>query len=76
MPRTLKLESWQGPPHLNKVKQSEIVLSLKVSLSIQLTQSFKTKKVCLFSLSRHKNQSRQIFLFRLKCIPRNYIVHL
>ena len=24
----LKLERWQGPPHINKVKQYEIVLSL------------------------------------------------
>ena len=28
----LKLERWQGPPHINKVKQCETVLSLKVSL--------------------------------------------
>ena len=28
----LKLERWQGPPHINKVKQYEIVLSCKVSL--------------------------------------------
>ena len=28
----LKLERWQGPPHINKVKKYEIVLSFKVSL--------------------------------------------
>ena len=31
----LKLESWRGPPHRNKFKQYEIVLSFKVSLFIQ-----------------------------------------
>ena len=30
----LKLERWQGPPHINKVKQYGIVLSFKVSLFI------------------------------------------
>ena len=30
----LKLERWQGPPHINKVKQYEIVLSFRVSLCI------------------------------------------
>ena len=30
----LKLERWQGPPHTNKVKQYEVVLSFKVSLFI------------------------------------------
>ena len=28
----LKLESWQGPPHINNEKQYEIVLSFKLSL--------------------------------------------
>ena len=32
----LKLESWQGPPHINKVKQYEIVSSF--SLYIQFIQ--------------------------------------
>ena len=31
----LKLERWQGPPNINKVKQYEIVLSFKVSFYIQ-----------------------------------------
>ena len=35
----LKLESWQGPPHTNKLKQHEIVLSFKFSLFIQFIQS-------------------------------------
>ena len=30
----LKLERWQGPPHINKVKQYETVLSFEVSLLI------------------------------------------
>ena len=32
---SLKLEKWQGPPHINKCKQYETVLSFKVSLFIQ-----------------------------------------
>ena len=31
----LKMERWQGPPHINTVKEHEIVLSFKISLSIQ-----------------------------------------
>ena len=31
----LKLERWQGPPHVNKVKQYEIVLSFHVFQFIQ-----------------------------------------
>ena len=31
----LELGRWQGPPHINKVKQYETVLSLKVSLFIK-----------------------------------------
>ena len=41
----LKLERWQGPPHVKKVKQYEIVLSLKVSLLVQFFHSQKTKSV-------------------------------
>ena len=29
------VERWQGPPHINKVKQYEIVLSFQVILFIQ-----------------------------------------
>ena len=32
----LKLERWQGPANINKVKQYGIVLSFKVSLFIRL----------------------------------------
>ena len=31
----LKLERWQGPPHINKAKQYEGALSFMVSLFIQ-----------------------------------------
>ena len=40
----LKLERWQGPPHINKVKQYEI----KVSLFIQFIQSQKHKEWVYF----------------------------
>ena len=36
----LKLERWQGPPHINKVKQCEIVLS------------FNIRSVCLENLGK------------------------
>ena len=35
----LMLEGWQGPPHINKVKQIEIVLSFRVSLLIKFKQN-------------------------------------
>ena len=31
----LKLERWQGPPHINKGRQYETVLSFRLSLFIQ-----------------------------------------
>ena len=37
--KCLKLERWQGLPHINIVKQYEIVSSFKVSLFIQFFQS-------------------------------------
>ena len=40
----LKLESWQGPPHINKTKQREIVLSFKASLFSQFIQSWKQRQ--------------------------------
>ena len=40
----LKLGRWQGPPHINKVKQFEIALSFKVSLLIQFVESKKKVK--------------------------------
>ena len=62
----LKLERWQGPPHMNKVKQHKLCCPLR--------------SVCLFSLFSHenkdslniefvyaeKNQPMKIFLFSLK----------
>ena len=36
---------WQGPPHINKVKQHEVVLFFKVRLFIQFIQSWRTKRV-------------------------------
>ena len=38
----LKLERWQGPPHMNKMKEHETVLSCEVRLLIQLIQSWKS----------------------------------
>ena len=38
----VKLERWQGPPHINKVEQYEIVLSLGA--------------VCLFMKSHNHNR--------------------
>ena len=38
--RCLKLEKWQGPPHIEEVKQNETVLSLR--------------SVCLFSHENQK----------------------
>ena len=40
----LKLERCRGPPNVNKVKQYEVVLSFKVSLFIQFSQSWKNQK--------------------------------
>ena len=45
----LKLERWQGPPHVNKVKRCEIVSSFTITLFIQ---------------SWKQNQSRKIFWFK------------
>ena len=36
----LKLERWQGPPHITKVKQYEIVSSFRVSLFIQFVKVY------------------------------------
>ena len=47
----LKLERWQGPPHINKMKQYETVLSFKITLYVQFIQSWKQRDfayiVCL-----------------------------
>ena len=50
---SLKLERWQSLPHVNKVKQYEIVLSFKVSLFISVFSVMTTKRVCFFHLFRH-----------------------
>ena len=39
---SLKLERWQGPPNINKVKQYDIVLQVQFVYS-----AVKTKRVCL-----------------------------
>ena len=59
----LKLERWQGPPHTNKLKHFETVLSFEVSLFLSLFQ-------------HKKSQSMKIFHFWLKFFPENYIVVL
>ena len=41
----LKLYWWQGPPHKNKVKQYEIVVSFKVSLFIHVLYRHENKRV-------------------------------
>ena len=38
-----KVERWQGPPHINKVKQFDTVLSFRVRLFIQFIQSWKQR---------------------------------
>ena len=38
---------WQGPPHMSKVEQYEIVLSYAVSVFIQFIQSWKQRK-CIY----------------------------
>ena len=50
----LKLERWQGPPNVNKARQSEIVLSFKVKFVYSVYSVMKTKGVCLFGLFRPK----------------------
>ena len=46
-------ERWQGPPHINKVKQYEIVFSFKVSLFIHFIHSWTQREfvylVCIDS---------------------------
>ena len=41
---SLKPEGWQDPPHINKVKQYEAVLSFKVSLFIQFIPAWKQRE--------------------------------
>ena len=44
----LKLEMWQVPPNINKVKPYEIVLSFKVSLFIELFLDITNQSVKIF----------------------------
>ena len=46
----LKLERWQGPPNINKVKHYETVLSFKVSLFIKFILAVKKKKSMMIFL--------------------------
>ena len=47
----LKLERWQGPPHVNQVKQYETLSSFKVSLLIQFFQPWKQEDyICIIRL--------------------------
>ena len=43
----LKLERWQGPPHVNTVNQYKAVLSLKSQFVCSV---MKTKRIYLFSI--------------------------
>ena len=54
-----KLERWQGPPNINKVKEYETVLPLKVSLFIRFIRSWKQREfVYLVCLSIKINQEQ------------------
>ena len=58
----LKLERWQGPPNINKLKQYETLLSFKFSLLIQFVKSWKQRLfICLVCLGIKKHQSDQSF---------------
>ena len=55
VPRTLfETRKWRGPPNINKIEQYEIMLSFVYSVY----SAMKTKLVCIFSSSRHKENSR------------------
>ena len=43
----LRVERWQGPPHINKVKQFESLLPSKISLFIQSDNEECFYLVCL-----------------------------
>ena len=57
------VERWQGPPHINKVKQYEIVLSFQVILFIQPWE-------------RRELVSMKIFFFWLNKMSSHYAVPL
>ena len=56
-----KLERWQGPPHINKVKQHEIVLSFKVRLLIQLISHENKEGLCILLFLVETNQPDFLF---------------
>ena len=72
----LKLERWQGPPNINKVKQYEIVLSFKVSLYNQFIHSWKWRQfvylVCL-GIKESVSEDRSLIITisspKLRCAP-------
>ena len=70
----VKLERWQGPPHISKVKQYAIVLSFKLILFIQFIQSQKQRDfIYLVCLHIKKNLS----LFSIKILsPKLHSAHL
>ena len=64
----LKVERWQGPPHINKVKWYEMLLSFRVSLFIQSWQwrefyYFVSLGIKKKKKKERKKQSMKIFLF-------------
>ena len=71
----LKLERWQGPPNINKVKQYEIVLSSKVGLIILFIQSRKQSGFVYLVCLRMKKKKKSINE-DLPLLPQNYAVHL
>ena len=60
----LRLDRWQGPPHVNNVNHHETVLLFKVSSRRE------------GSLFIEVIPSVKIFLVWLKCLPQNYALHL
>ena len=58
----LKLERWQGPPHINKAEQREMLLSFMVSFFFFVFFLKTWKQDCLGM----KTHSMKIFLFSLK----------
>ena len=61
-----KLERWQGPPHINKVKQYEVVLSFKASLFTQIIQSCKSSEFDYLKISISEDED---FFLELQSAP-------
>ena len=70
----LKREKWQGPPHVNKVKQYDIVLSFNVSLFIQFIQSWKQREFVYLVCLGINNQSMKIFVLQLEFLPSKIVL--